>query len=123
MPKGPERLQPKLPGFENSEKIKGAQRRALDPPKENKEKSQLYQFPKGTPITWKFRSFYGDSIDTFQAEKILNQKKNGLQAWRLIDGVRITKTTRKNHGDFGYIPANEIVGMYTRGDFSPKKVK
>ena len=114
-------FQPELPGFGKSKKIKQKIEKALDPPKEKKENSNLYQFPERTPITWKYRSFYGDSLGEFQAIKIPNQKKNGLQAWKLVDGVPVSRTTENRYGQRGFIPAGEIVGMYTRGAFSPKK--
>ena len=116
-------FQPELPGFGKSKRIEKQVRKALNPSKETKEESNLYQFPKGTPITWKYSSFYGASKESFQATKKPGEKRNGLQAWILEERVDVRITSGSRYGQKGFIPAGEIVGMYTKGDFSPKKVR
>lgn len=124
MPRSKETIQPELPGFEKSDQIKRAQRRALDPPKESKETTQLYQFPEGTPLYLKGHYAFCVALHSFQAIKIKGRKVSGLAAFELSEQLSMKIIAGKNKGKESWINPGKIFGAYTSsGDYRPKKLK
>jgi hypothetical protein len=114
-------IQIELPGFEKVKKIREVQREALDP---SKEKSQIYDFPKGTPIYLGGYYPFCETLYPFQAIKLKKQKISGLAAFKLLEGVHMKILAGKNEGEKGYLGQGKIFGAYTsKGDYQPKKTK